>query len=367
MDFDAGPDDLPRQPRLAPQRIATLKTAVPASMSGHARTLVYYRDLILVLLAKEFKVRYKSTFMGYAWSVMHPLVLALIFFMLFTSWFCGLGAGEYALYLIAGLFPWQWISNTATTASFYFLGNSSLIKKVRFHRATLVLAGVLNESAHFVISIPVIVGFMLYYGHLPRVDWLWMLPLLVLVQLAMTFGMGLLIATANLFFRDLERLATLTMHLLFYATPIVYPAERVPPEYEWIFYANPFASIVMCWQGLFYQSSVPLVHLGVAVCWALVLLAVGLCGISPRTCGGLPKLSSAAAIRFEHVTKHYYLDSPVSGGLKNLVLHLPSQIRAMRRRRPFCALNDVSLEIRPSANASASSVPTAPARARRWA
>jgi lipopolysaccharide transport system ATP-binding protein len=56
-------------------------------------------------------------------------------------------------------------------------------------------------------------------------------------------------------------------------------------------------------------------------------------------------LSSAAAIRFEHVTKHYYLDSPVSGGLKNLVLHMPSQIRAMRRRRPFCALNDVSLEI----------------------
>ncbi len=252
-----------------------MKTAALRPMSGHARTLVYYRDLILVLLAKEFKVRYKSTFMGYAWSVMHPLVLALIFFMLFHVVVRLVSVREYALYLIAGLFPWQWISNTATTASFYFLGNSSLIKKVRFHRATLVLAGVLNESAHFVISIPVIVGFMLYYGHLPRVEWLWLLPLLVLVQLAMTFGMGLLIATANLFFRDLERLATLTMHLLFYATPIVYPAERVPPEYEWIFYVNPFASIVLCWQGLFYQSFVPLAHLGMAMCWALVLLAIG--------------------------------------------------------------------------------------------
>ncbi|MEX2113977.1 MAG: ABC transporter ATP-binding protein [Pirellulales bacterium] len=60
----------------------------------------------------------------------------------------------------------------------------------------------------------------------------------------------------------------------------------------------------------------------------------------------MPKLSSAAAIRFEHVTKHYYLDSPVSGGFKNLVLHMPSQIRAMRRRRPFRALDDVSFEIR---------------------
>jgi lipopolysaccharide transport system permease protein len=245
-------------------------------MSGHARTLVYYRDLILVLLGKEFKVRYKSTFVGYAWSVMHPLVLALIFFMLFHVVVKLVSVREYALYLIAGLFPWQWIANTATTAAFYFLGNSSLIKKVRFHRATLVLAGVLNESAHFVISIPVILGFMLYYGHAPRVEWLWMLPLLTLVQLVMTFGMGLLIATANLFFRDLERLVTLAMHLLFYATPIVYPAERVPPEYEWILFANPFASMVMCWQGLFYHANVPMVHLGMAVCWAALMLAVGL-------------------------------------------------------------------------------------------
>ncbi len=256
------------------QRIATLKTAVPA-MSGHHRTLVYYRDLILVLLAKEFKVRYKSTFMGYAWSLMHPLVLALIFFTLFTV----IGRFQvhaYALYLIAGLFPWQWIANTATTANFYFLGNSSLIKKVRFHRATLVLAGVLNESVHFIISIPVIVGFMLYYGHTPRVDWLWMLPALVSVQLAITFGLGLLIATCNLFFRDLERLVTLTVHLLFYVTPIIYPADHVPPEYGWIFIADPFASIVLCWQGLFYHGAVSPFYLGVAMCWAVVWVAIGL-------------------------------------------------------------------------------------------
>jgi len=250
-----------------------LKTAVPA-MSGHGRTLVYYRDLILVLLAKEFKVRYKSTFMGYAWSLMHPLVLALIFFTLFSV-IGRFKVQDYALYLIAGLFPWQWIANTATSANFFFLGNSSLIKKVRFHRATLVMAGVLNESVHFVISIPVILGFMLYYGHAPRLDWLWMLPVLVLVQLAITFGLGLLIATCNLFFRDLERLVTLIVHLLFYVTPIIYPAERIPPEYKWVFIADPFASIVLCWQGLFYHAAVPPFYLGVAACWALVCVGAG--------------------------------------------------------------------------------------------
>jgi lipopolysaccharide transport system permease protein len=252
-----------------------LKTAVPAHAFGRARTLVYYRDLILVLLAKEFKVRYKSTFMGYAWSVLHPLALALIFFVLFSV-ILRFKVHAYALYLIAGLFPWQWIANTASSANFYFLGNSSLIKKVRFQRATLVLAGVLNESVHFVVSIPVIVGFMLYYQTAPQLEWVWMLPALVLVQLALTFGLGLLVATSNLFFRDLERLMGLAMHLLFYATPIIYPVERVPPEYAWALYLNPFASMVMCWQGMFYHGAVPLAHLGWATCWAAALAACGL-------------------------------------------------------------------------------------------
>lgn len=243
-------------------------------MPGYGRTFVYYRDLILVLLAKDFKVRYKSTFMGYAWSLMHPLVLALIFFMLFSI-VLRFEVPAYALYLIAGLFAWQWIANTAIGANAYFLGNSSLIKKVRFHRATLVFASVLNESLHFVISIPVIVGFMLYYGRAPRVDWLWMLPMLVLVQLAMTFGLALLIATCNLFFRDLERLVTLAMHLLFYVTPVVYPAERMPAEYSWVLIANPFAPIVMCWHGLFYGDRVPVAQLGLAACWALACVALG--------------------------------------------------------------------------------------------
>jgi lipopolysaccharide transport system permease protein len=257
------------------QRIAILKTAVLATASWNLRTLEYYRDLILVLLAKEFKLRYKSTFMGYGWSVMHPLALAMIFFMVFRI-VMRVQIPDYALFLIAGLFPWQWISNTAGTANFYFLGNSSLIKKVRFHRATLVVAGALNESAHFVVSIPVILGFMLYYGRLPQISWCWELPALIAVQSIMTLGLGLVIATCNLFFRDLERLVGLLTQLLFYLTPIIYTVDKVDAEYVWIFYANPFASIVLCWQGLFYYGTVPAVYFGVALTWALGWLALGL-------------------------------------------------------------------------------------------
>lgn len=238
------------------------------------RKLVYYRDLLAVLVAKEFKVRYKSTFIGYAWSLMHPLAFALVFFVLFKI-VMRFDIDAYALFLIAGLFPWHWISNTVTSANFAFLGNSSLIKKVRFHRATLVLASVLNELVHFAISIPVILGFMLYYHRFPTLDWIAWLPVLVAIQLVMTFGLALLIATVNLFFRDLERLSVIIMHLLFYVTPVIYPYQKIPSNYRWVLFADPFAPLVLCWQGLFYRGSVPLEFAAAAAAWAVVCCAIG--------------------------------------------------------------------------------------------
>lgn len=258
-----------------PQDSLILK-AYPAVVYGpRTRTLVYYRDLILVLLAKDFKVRYKNTFMGYAWSVLQPLVLSLIFASIFSV-VMRVQIEAYAYYLIAGLFPWQWITNTTGAANHYFLGNRTLIKKVQFDRSALVFAAVLNEAVHFVCCMPVIMGFMWYYGKSPTIQWLWMLPLLLALQSVMMFGLGLAIATSNLFFRDLERLVGLLTQLLFYVTPIIYAVDTLPSEYLWVTYANPFAGLVLCWQGLFYTGTVSPVYLGVALTWTAGLLALGL-------------------------------------------------------------------------------------------
>jgi lipopolysaccharide transport system permease protein len=140
----------------------------------------------------------------------------------------------------------------------------------------LVVASVLNESIHFVCSIPVVLGFMLYFGKFPQLSWLWEVPLLLLVQLAMMIGLGLAIATCNLFFRDLERLISLVTQLLFYLTPIVYTADMIPPGYGWVIYANPFAGLVLCWQGLFYAGTLPLEHLAVAMLWSTALATAGM-------------------------------------------------------------------------------------------
>ncbi len=104
----------------------------------------------------------------------------------------------------------------------------------------------------------------------------------------MMTGVGLAIATSNLFFRDLERLVSLVVQLLFYLTPIVYTADMIPPGYRWVLYANPFAALIICWQGLFYAGHVPAVYfgsgadLGPGACWRLGLLIYSQKGLEVR-------------------------------------------------------------------------------------
>ena len=239
-----------------------------------SRTLTYYRDLIGVLVAKEFKVRYKSTVLGYLWSILHPLAFAMVYFLVFKK-FMDIPTEDYALFLITGLFPWQWFQNSLNASNASFVGNASLIKKVNFSRAFLVLAGVLNDVIHFLISIPVIVGFMLYYHETPSVNWLWGIPLLVAIQLLLTYGVALFLATCNLFFRDLERLTIILTTLWFFATPIIYPVEMIPDGYRWLLYANPMAGLTVCWRSLFREGFIPMNLCGSAFALAVVAYLLG--------------------------------------------------------------------------------------------
>ncbi len=250
------------------------------------KKLSYYKDLVLVLLSKEFKVRYKSTLLGYAWSLLHPLLFAAVFFLIFKLLMRVKTDVPYTLFLITALFPWQWFVNSVNAANFFFLGNSTLIKKVRFPRDFLVLAGVLSHLLHFVISIPVIVLFMLYYHYyppagydpsgLPSVHWLWQIPLLVGVQFLITQGLALIVATLNLFFRDLERLTGILTLLWFYLTPVIYPRTLlVEAGHEWALFANPMASLIACWRDVLLHGTIRADMVAAAAGFALVSFVAG--------------------------------------------------------------------------------------------
>lgn len=196
------------------------------------------------------KVKYKSSFLGYLWSIGHPLAFAFVFFVAFKV-VMRIQMEDYALFLIAGLFPWQWFANSINVSSTVFFGNTSLIKKINFPRSIIPLTTVLQDMVHFLLSIPVIVLFMFIYHKSPDPSWFYGIPILLLIQFLLTFGVSLMIASINLFFRDLERLTVIFTTLLFFFTPIIYSEAMIPDEYKHLIGFNPMAPLMISWRNLF--------------------------------------------------------------------------------------------------------------------
>jgi lipopolysaccharide transport system permease protein len=235
----------------------------------------HYFDLIMVLTQKEMKVRYKSTFFGYVWSIAHPLAFAFVFFMAFKV-VMRIKMEGYAVFLIAGLFPWQWFSNSVNASPLVFLLNASLIKKVSLPRNILPLATVLQDMIHFLLAIPVIVLFLFIYHKSPSLSWLYGIPVLLIVQLLMTYGLSLIIASINLFVRDLERLAVIGTSLLFYFTPIIYPETMIPAKYKsLVLYLNPLSPLMVSWRNLFLDGTLQASLVFVSLGYGLFLLMLG--------------------------------------------------------------------------------------------
>ena len=235
----------------------------------------HYRDLIVILTQKEMKVRYKNTFFGYVWSIAHPLAFALVFFMAFKV-VMRIQMEGYAVFLIAGLFPWQWLSNSVNASPMVFSLNASLIKKVSLPRHILPLATVLQDMIHFLLSIPVIVLFLFIYHKSPSFSWFYGIPLLLTIQLLMTYGLSLIISSINLFIRDLERLTSICMTLLFYVTPIIYPDTMIPERYKMlVLFVNPLSSLMVSWRNLFLNGTLEFSLVAVSFAYSLFVLMLG--------------------------------------------------------------------------------------------
>lgn len=238
-----------------------------------ARSLEYRIDLVTALLSKELRVRYKRTVLGYAWSLLNPLAMACIYFVLVTKIFA-VSIDKYPLVLVAGLFPWQWIANSVLASSMIFVGNAGLIRRTSFPRAVLVLSASLNDMIHFLASVPVIIGVMLWHGVYPDARWLLFFPVLLLIQWAIVVGIGFVLASCNVFLRDLERLVAIGVTIWFYLTPVIYTRDMLGRHSD-LLKLNPVTGVVLAWRSLFMGAPIDLAMLGWSVLWAIAILPCG--------------------------------------------------------------------------------------------
>jgi lipopolysaccharide transport system permease protein len=231
-------------------------------------------ELLLLLTFRDLKLRYQDTALGFVWSLIKPLLLGGVLYLALKR-IARFDIPDYQLFLLSALFPWAWFSASVTLAVPAFAHNGNLIKKVYFPRFVLPFSVVANNMVHFLLSIPVLLVFILATGQWPSPVWLVGIPLLTLVQLTLLMGIVLIVASFDVFFRDLEHLTEVFLNLWFYMTPILYPLDWVPDRLKPFYLINPMSPLIEAWRRLFIENTLPGPELLISVAFAAAAIALG--------------------------------------------------------------------------------------------
>lgn len=202
--------------------------------------------------------------------------MAGIYWFVFTQVFeREVGAPPYIVFLLSALLPWMWFNGAISDCTRAFLREAKLIRSTRIPRTIWVNRLVLSKGIEFLASIPVLVLFALVYGAEVTADAL-LFPLAILIQAALTAGVGLLIAPLVVFFRDLERAVKLILRFLFYASPIIYGTADLPESLRFWAAFNPLSGIFSLYRSAFFPEQLDWFAVGLSAALSLAFLAVGL-------------------------------------------------------------------------------------------
>jgi len=223
-----------------------------------------YRHLVTNLVIRDLKVRYKNSALGFLWSLVSPLLMMVVFWLVFSYFMAGPGTPpNYHVFVLVAILPWNWFSAAVSGGIYSIVNNSALINKVYFPREVLPISIVTSEMINFLLAVPVLLGIILLSGIPVTLYALW-LPVVIAIQFAFTLGIVLILATANVYYRDTGMIMDVVLLAWFFLTPIIYDIERFRETYlpvigvsaeKFMYYANPMASLVSTYRTTLYGSA----------------------------------------------------------------------------------------------------------------
>ena len=243
-----GLEEIPSQPasrRLIDRRPTPARHRIspePLGMAEQLRELLGTRDLFVLLLGREIRVRYKQTGLGVVWVVLQPLVPAVIFALVFGTFARLPSAGvPYLLFALSGLVVFGLFSNAVSRAANSFLRDAQLVTKVYFPRAILPLASGSAAVVDFLVGLVVLVVLMASTGIVPAAAVL-AVPLIALFTLAVALGFGLAVSALSAHYRDFALTVPFVLQVALYASPVVYSSELVPTPLRTLYALNPLVT-----------------------------------------------------------------------------------------------------------------------------
>ena len=227
-------------------------------MFENLRQLPRYRGLIQSLVSRELKARYRGSVLGFFWSFVNPLLLLLVYTFVFAYVMPPpKDIHNYALFLFCGILPWTWFSASLLESSSVLITGGNLIKKVMFPAEILPIVTVLSNLVHFLLGLPILIAFLIYFDapiELAELPWF---PVALLVQLLLTLGLALILAALTVHFRDLKDILGNVMTLWFFATPIIYYWKDAPEKIRPFLNLNPFTHLAITYQEILFFPADP--------------------------------------------------------------------------------------------------------------
>jgi lipopolysaccharide transport system permease protein len=235
------------------------------------------RDILSILIEKDFKSRYKAKALGRLWSIADPLVMVVIFTIVFAH-ILKVAEPYFPIFLLLGITPYRFFANASNGAASAVNDNVQLVKKVAFPRIFLPLSVVFSHVRHFFIELVLVAALFLYFPDaFHATPWLLLLPVVFAVQLTFTIGVALVVAALNVRYRDTQYILSSSLMVLYWLTPIFYNFTLVPPQFGRVLMWNPMVGVVEAYRSILLHGTRPSLTLfGSAGIGALVALGIGL-------------------------------------------------------------------------------------------
>jgi lipopolysaccharide transport system permease protein len=249
----------------------------PSRLSWPVREIWEFRDLVYFLTKRELQIRYKQSYFGVAWAVLQPLVLAFIFALIFSKIAHIPSDGiPYAVFVVAGVVPWLFTGQAVQMGATSLVQDSDLISKVYFPRLALPIAKALSLVIDLALAFVVVIIVALLYGVGIEAT-IYLTPAFLILSVVTTFALGSLLSAINVKYRDVQLVTPMVVQVLFFLTPIVYPASKIHGAWQYVYALNPLSSAIEGIRWSMFGTTPPSWGVvGVSVASALVLLVLSM-------------------------------------------------------------------------------------------
>ena len=233
------------------------------------------REFIGALVLSNLRIRYRRSALGFAWSLLRPLLMVIIFTLVFSA-LLRFDMKHYSIFFLSAFLPWLFLSSSLTDAANLLPSHEALIKRARFPRLALLLSSVFSNLIRFLLALAVFSPFLLLLG--PAPTWrLVLMPGAIALQFCLILGLSAFLAAANVFYRDIAQILDVLLMAWMYLSPIIYPVRLVPEHLLRVYRLNPMVPIIELYRAALIGDPLPSPG-GVAYLagWGVVTLVCGI-------------------------------------------------------------------------------------------